>query len=122
MPNIVAFTLQNPQPEYDFPRPDRLVSGNPQRMARNHYTNDGGEFCCGIWECETGCWNIRFAVGKEEFFCVISGKVRLHRKDGITVDIGPGEAAVIPAGFEGRFEVLQPVRKYYVIYEKPLAG
>ena len=121
MPNIVVFTQQNPPPEYDFPHPDRLVSGNPQRITWNHYTNEGGEFSCGIWECATGCWNIRFAAGKEEFFCVISGQVRLHGKDGAAVDIGPGEAAVIPANFEGRFEVLQPVRKYYVIYAKPLA-
>ena len=32
-------------------------------------------------------------------------------------DVGPGEAAVIPPGFEGEFEVLEPVRKHFVVVE-----
>lgn len=117
MPNIVAFKRQNPEPEYDFPRPDRLVAGNPQRTTWNYYDNASGEFSCGIWACETGCWNIEFAANKEEFFCVISGRVRLHDVEGASVEIGPGEAAVIPAGFKGRFEVIEPVKKYYAILQ-----
>ena len=33
---------------------------------------------------------------------------------------GPGEAAVIPAGFRGVFEVVEAVEKYYVIVTRPV--
>ncbi len=42
--------------------------------------------------------------------------MRLHRPEG-TVDIGPGQGAVIPPGFEGEFEGLAPVRKHFVFVD-----
>ena len=35
--------------------------------------------------------------------------------DGQTAVIGAGESLVIPAGFKGVFEVIEPVTKHYVI-------
>jgi hypothetical protein len=72
---------------------------------------------CGIWECEVGAWRIEFAANKQEFFQVINGKVRLHAQDGSFQDVAAGDAGVIPPGFCGTFEVLEPVKKYYVIVE-----
>lgn len=122
MPNIVAFSQQSPNPLFDRPRPERLVTGNPLRTTWNHYHGAAGEFSCGVWQCEPGSWNIQFAANKEEFFCVIEGRVRLHQTDGRAFDIGSGEAAVIPAGFVGRFEVIETVKKYYVVLERAAAG
>ena len=122
MPNIVAFSQQSPIPVFDRPRPDRLVTGNPLRTTWNHYDGTAGEFSRGVWQCEPGSWNIQFAANKEEFFCVIEGRVRLHQTDGRTVDIAAGEAAVIPAGFVGRFEVIESVKKYYVVLDCGAAG
>ncbi|WP_410497926.1 cupin domain-containing protein [Chitinibacter sp. S2-10] len=105
-------------PTFDQPRPDRRVSGNPQRTTWEHYVSADGMLSCGIWACEVGSWNIRFADDKEEFFSVVSGEVRLvdEAEQGITVKAG--EAAVIPAGFVGRFEVIAPVRKYFVVFDR----
>lgn len=50
---------------------------------------------------------------------MIEGRVRLHDAAGQITEVGPGEAAVIPAGFTGRFEVVEAVRKYYVVTEIP---
>ena len=33
-------------------------------------------------------------------------------------DIGPGQAVMIPPNFRGSFEVLQTLRKHFVIVEK----
>jgi len=41
--------------------------------------------------------------------------VQLTDEHGHAETFGPGEAAVIPAGFRGEFRVLEAVRKYYVI-------
>lgn len=115
--NVIAFEKQTVAPAYDHPREDRRVDGNPQRTTWVHYLNASGRVNAGIWTCEPGCWRIVFAANKCEFFSVISGRVCLHSEDGSFAEIGPGEAAVIPEGFAGRFEVLEAVRKYYVVIE-----
>jgi uncharacterized cupin superfamily protein len=37
---------------------------------------------------------------------------------GNAAEAGPGDAMVIPAGFKGVFEVVEPVRKHYVIIDR----
>lgn len=118
MPALVSFSALNPAPVLDRPRPDRLVAGNPARHTWEYFTNPSGEVSAGIWACEPGAWRIQFADNKDEFFCVISGRVRLTDAEGRAHDIGPGEAAVIPAGFRGEFAVIEAVRKYYVVVER----
>jgi uncharacterized cupin superfamily protein len=112
---IVHFSQQQIEPAFDHPRSDRLEAGNPLRTTFEHYARDG--ISSGIWCCEAGRWRIRFALNKHEFFSVIRGRVRLHDADGAVVEVGPGEAAVIPAGFVGQFEVLEAVEKYFVVVE-----
>ncbi|RKG34663.1 cupin domain-containing protein [Acinetobacter tianfuensis] len=100
----------------DFPRPDRLVKGNPERHTYSAYAHPNMD--CGIWQCEIGAWNIVFADNKQEFFTVIEGHVCLHHKhSNVIVDIQAGEAGIIPPGFEGTFEVVQKVKKYYAVVE-----
>lgn len=102
----------------DYPRPDRRLRGNPQRLTQSCHESVDGLVSAGIWRCERGAWNIQFAASKEEFFCVLEGRVRLCDDTGVCCEIGPGEAALIPPGFKGRFEVLEPVRKYYVVVDR----
>lgn len=103
----------------DRPRPDRLQQGNPLRHTWTHYETADQALSCGIWACETGAWRICFADDKHEFFCVLTGVVRLHDEAGNVVEVKAGEAAVIPAGFVGVFEVVEPVRKYFVVSQTP---
>jgi uncharacterized cupin superfamily protein len=37
--------------------------------------------------------------------------------DGTAREFGPGDAWVIPSGWRGTWETLEPARKHYVIYE-----
>lgn len=99
----------------DYPHPERLISGNPQRTTHSRYQHPN--MSCGIWHCEVGAWRIEFAANKQEFFQVIQGTVRLHDADGQTVEIGAGDAGIIPPSFIGVFEVVEAVQKYYVIVE-----
>lgn len=112
---IAGQATPNPYPSTDYPRPDRLVDGNPCRQTWDCYSH--GPMSAGYWECEPGAWRIAFARDKQEFFLIIHGCVRLHADNGPTHTIGPGEAAIIPPGFTGVFEVIEAVRKYYVIVE-----
>ncbi|MBM3114482.1 DUF861 domain-containing protein [Jeongeupia naejangsanensis] len=113
---ICQFTTAETSPSHDHPRADRRVDGNPLRTTWEHYARQG--LSCGVWGCEVGSWNIRFADNRDEFFCVIEGRVRLHDGTGAVAEFGPGEAGVIPAGFAGRFEVVETVRKYFVVVDQ----
>lgn len=113
--HVIHLGKQTPPAEIDYPREDRRVDGVPERTTWTHYSNASGALNVGIWACEKGSWQIRFAADSAEFFCIISGRVRVHADDGSYEEFGPGDAAVIPEGFVGKFEVLEPVKKYFVV-------
>ena len=106
-------------PSIDYPREDRLVEGRPRRQTWTACETQG--IACGIWSCEAGAWKIRFAENRQEFFCVISGRVVLTDEAGRAEVFGAGEAGVIPPGFAGEFRVLEPVSKYFVVADAKLA-
>ena len=118
MPTLKVFHQQHPEAVLDYPKPERLVRGNPARHTWNHFSSSQGDVSAGIWACEPGAWRIAFAANKDEFFTVLEGRVRITDADGLAHEVGPGEAAVIPAGFAGVFEVLEAVRKYYVVVDR----
>lgn len=99
----------------DYPRPDRLIHGNPKRETQSLYAHTNMD--CGIWQCEVGAWNIHFANNKQEFFQVIEGVVRIHDQEGTYIEVKAGNAGVIPPGFIDTFEVVATVKKYFVVVE-----
>lgn len=106
-------------PSLDQPRVERRVAGAPWR--KTWLLHESGPMSAGIWECEVGRWRIEFPSTEQEYFFVLSGRARLHGPAGALTDIGPGQAVVIPPGFIGEFEVLEPVRKHFVVLELPAA-
>ena len=120
MSNIIAFHQQRATAEVDYPEPERLVSGNPRRTTWNHYTNDSNEVFAGIWSCEVGSWRIEMGPTEDEFFFVTAGRCRLVDEKGAAVSVSAGQSLVIPAGFKGVFEVLEPMQKHYMIVERRL--
>lgn len=121
-PAITEFRLRSPAPEYDRPRAERLLAGNPLRTTWNHYTSGDGAVMAGVWACERGSWRIAFGPHKDEYFCVLEGRCRVIDEDGHAAEAGPGDAMVIPANFKGVFEVVEPVKKHYVIVDRPAEG
>ena len=114
-PAIVRIASTNGlTPVLDQPREDRRVIGAPQRQTWT--LHEAGPMSAGVWACEVGRWRIVFPADRQEYFHVLQGRVRLHGPDG-ALDIGPGEGGVIPPGFEGEFEVLEPVRKHFVLVD-----
>jgi uncharacterized protein len=114
----IALTTLNLQPEVDYPKPERRVRGNPKRTTWNNYVNKNGEVYAGVWSSEPGAWNIQMGEGEDEFFFVVEGRCRLTDVAGAAVTAGAGESLVIPAGFKGVFEVLEPITKHYMIVDR----
>ena len=117
--SIVKFDLPATAPEIDFPREERREVGAPERRTWVLYESAPAGLFAGIWECEVGRWRIQMDPTEHEYMIVLAGRARLHAPDGGFTEVGPGEALVIPAGFAGSFEVLERVRKHFVIVTSP---
>lgn len=100
--------------EYRTPA-DKCVAGQPLQRTWNHYTSGDGKFFAGIWEAEPGCWKIAYT--EHEFCRILSGHSLLRDADGNEYALQAGDDMVIPAGFEGEWEVVETTRKLYSIYE-----
>ena len=69
----------------------------------------------GIWHSERGRWNILYT--EEEYCQVLEGVSVITDQAGNQVTARAGDELVIPAGFSGTWEVVEPTRKRVVIYE-----
>ena len=94
---------------------ERLVAGMPAQSVANGYSDPGDAFHCGVWEGGVGAWRVSYS--EHEFCHLLAGCVRLLGDDGCDITLRAGDSFVIPAGFEGVWEVLEPARKLYAVYE-----
>jgi uncharacterized cupin superfamily protein len=113
--SAIAFDAPAPAAQEYRPAPDRIVSGDPVQRARNYYSSPDGHFHSGLWECGVGKWRVVFT--EHEFCHLLSGVIVVTGDDGSERTYRAGEAFVSPAGFTGYWDVLEPARKYYAIYE-----
>jgi hypothetical protein len=104
----------NPPP-VETGKPSTVVSGDPATDVQNYFTDDTGQFFSGIWESSPGKWRVSYA--ENEFCGILSGRVVLTGADGKAEEFKTGDAFIIPAGFEGTWETVEPVRKWYAIFE-----
>jgi uncharacterized cupin superfamily protein len=99
--------------------PARLMPGSPlpEQFVRNLYTDGSGRFFAGIWRSGVGAWRVAYT---ENELCVLTeGKVRITDDRKRSWTFTPGQCFVMPAGFAGLWEVLEPAAKFYAIYEPP---
>ena len=100
--------------EYFLPA-ERLLEGNPKQTVWMHYSDGAGKFMAGIWHSERGRWRILYT--EEEYCQLLEGVSVITDQAGVAVTVRAGEEFVIPSGFVGTWEVVEPTRKRFVIYE-----
>lgn len=105
---------QNPPP-MESSTPGNIVSGNPTTRLQSYFTDHTGQFFSGIWESTPGKWRVSYS--ESEFCAILEGSAILTGADGKAETFKAGEAFVIPAGFEGTWETVAPLRKWYAIFE-----
>ena len=121
MSHPVAFSPAGVQPEAFSPRPDRVLSGDPQQLVWTHYIDPTGQFSAGIWQGEAGAWRVHYDPHEEEFCVLLEGHMTLTADDGSAQEFRAGDAFVVPGGFEGIWENHTRVRKHYAIMALRLA-
>jgi uncharacterized cupin superfamily protein len=97
------------------PESDKLLAGNPRQTVANYFTDATEQFFAGRWSSTVGKWRIRYT--ESEFCCITRGRVALQNVQGDRWEFGPGAAFVVPAGFEGTWEVIEDCTKFYAIFE-----
>ena len=112
---LVDFKSAAPELSTSHPAPERLLAGNPQQNVRNYFSDATGQFFAGIWHSTPGCWRVRYS--ENEFCHLTSGRVRIEDEQGGHWLFEAGDSFVIPAGFAGTWQVLEPTSKLYVIFE-----
>jgi hypothetical protein len=110
---IVRFGV-NP-PAIETGKPNDVLSGAPVTRVQNYFTDASGQFFAGIWESSIGKWRIRYT--ESEFCILLEGIVVLTDQNGKSETFRRGDSFVIPSGYAGTWETVEPVRKHYVIFE-----
>jgi len=101
------------------PPPENILAGIPRARVSNQYTDASQQYFCGIWTSSAGKWRVRYT--EHEFCVLIEGRVRIESAAGEKHDFRAGDAFVVPAGFEGVWEVTEPCKKWYAIFEAKTA-
>lgn len=115
MPEIVRIPHTTSSAAREPVDPERLVRGQPTHVTANAWSDPGNAFHCGVWEGDVGAWRVRYT--EHEFCHMLAGRVRMIGDDGAETEVAAGDSFVIPAGFTGVWEVLEPARKLYAVYE-----
>ncbi|MGK3122847.1 cupin domain-containing protein [Candidatus Pantoea formicae] len=88
--------------------------GDPQIALQTLAPDATGSL--GIWECQPGGWPVHNRPDTE-FTFIISGVAKLtDEKTGEVVEITGGDLVILPPGWSGRWDIIEPVRKVYAIY------
>jgi uncharacterized cupin superfamily protein len=113
--HVRRLDTNTPAAERSLIAPDRLLAGDPRQGTFNLFSDPGQQFHVGLWESEPATWKVRYS--EHEFCTILEGRLLMRDEAGGEITIGPGESFVIEAGFAGTWQVLEKVRKIYVIFE-----
>jgi uncharacterized cupin superfamily protein len=103
------------QGESANPSPENILAGIPCARVANQYADPSGQFFCGLWTSSIGKWRVRYS--EHEFCVILEGRVHIESICGQRHEARAGDAFVVPAGFEGSWEVIEACRKWYAIFE-----
>ena len=72
-----------------------------------------GNLVAGTWECEPG--KLKIDLDLTEFCYLLKGHWILTSESGQVTELKPGDSWVFPRGWKGTGEVLETVRKVYLV-------
>jgi uncharacterized cupin superfamily protein len=97
------------------PSPANLLAGDPRQQIWNVLSSADGRFHVGEWASSPGTWRVHYT--EYEFCHILEGVVRVSDEQGGVQVYRAGDTFVVNAGFRGTWEVVEPCRKLYAIYE-----
>ena len=90
---------------------DGANQGDPQTSGRILFSGNG--MLAGVWECTPGGWDTVDRPATEAML-FLAGRARITTAGCDPVVFQAGDTFVLPKGWNGRWEVLETVRKFFV--------
>ena len=78
------------------------------------WTGTDGSQDAGVWQCTAG--PSYWVQEENEFVHILSGSLTVTPDGGSPRKLGPGDTAVFPRGWRGRWDLHETVRKVYVLF------
>ncbi|MDH6142805.1 putative cupin superfamily protein [Kitasatospora sp. GP30] len=91
---------------------DQILSGTPEVSGRLLWESPDGRCLRGIWQITPG---VVTDTEADELFVVISGRATIEVENGPTLQVGPGDLAVLREGDRTTWTVHETLRKAYAI-------
>jgi uncharacterized protein len=104
---------RNPLPSIRFDAAAR-GDGATRTTTKEWYRDPSGSFKSGFWSAQPGKSEIAYDI--DELCVLIEGVVRLTDATGHVETYHAGDTFLIPNGFKGVWETVEPVRKFYAVF------
>jgi uncharacterized cupin superfamily protein len=92
------------------------LSGEIIVRSRVEFTNPDRTIISGIWESDPGTSRWEF-LARGEIVHILEGRMIVAEDGAEPVELTAGSAAFFPIGWTGEWTVVEPVRKFYVVYK-----
>lgn len=92
------------------------LSGEILVRGKVEFTDKDRTIISGIWESDPGVSRWEFTT-RGEIIHVLEGIMVVHEDGGEPRELTSGTAAFFPLGWKGTWTVVEPVRKFYVVYK-----
>ncbi len=107
---IHASALTEADLDLDDLDPTKIVSGAPK--IRSLSLHDSADLAVGVWQHSAG---VSRDIEADEIFVVLSGRATIEITDGPTLEVGPGDVGLLPAGAQTVWTIHESLRKIYVV-------
>jgi uncharacterized protein len=107
---VRAAALADSELDVDPLDASQVVSGEPEVRALSLHDSD--DLAVGVWQHSTG---VSTDVEADEVFVVLSGRATVEVVDGPTLELGPGDVGLLPAGARTTWTIHETLRKIYVV-------
>jgi uncharacterized protein len=94
--------------------PAATIDASQQTTTTEWYCDPSGRFKSGFWASKPGRADVHYE--KDELCVILEGVVRLTDAAGDSQTYRSGDTFLIPSGFKGVWETIEPARKFYAIH------
>ena len=91
----------------------KVIHGSPTMQTWILHTSNDGRMISGVWTATPGTYHATYA--EYEFVHIIKGRITITPDGEEPINVGPGDAFVVEAGFKGTWEIIESVVKHFDI-------
>ncbi|WP_159499723.1 cupin domain-containing protein [Microbacterium sp. 18062] len=92
------------------------LSGEIIVRGKVEFANEDRTIVSGVWESDPGVSRWEFLT-RGEIVHIVEGRMSVKRDGEEAVLLTAGSAAFFPIGWTGEWTVIEPVRKFYVVFK-----